>query len=83
MSPIDPLADAIAERVWARIEQRLAEKESVQLLSIPAAAKRLDISKTKLHSMIASGEFPAKLIRRIGRRTLVIVGELDRWISAQ
>jgi excisionase family DNA binding protein len=68
-NPLDPLADANADRIRARIQARLAEPEQVSLLSVPAAAKRLGISKTKLYGMIASGEMPAKLMRRIGRRT--------------
>ena len=55
----------------------------MNLLSVPAAAKRLSICKDKLYAMIASGELPAKVVRRIGRRTLIVAGELDRWLSAQ
>lgn len=80
---LDALADAIAAVVWARLQDRFSEREHVNLLSVPAAAKRLGISKTKLHSMLASGEVPAKLVRHIGRRTLIVSGELDRWVSAQ
>jgi len=82
---LQPLADAIAERIWARLQDKLAAREStnIHLIAIPEAAHRLGIKKTKLHQMIASGEIPPKLIRRIGRRVLVVTSELDRWVAAQ
>lgn len=82
---LQPLADAIAERVWARLQDKLSarDSESVHLIGVPEAARRLGIKKTKMHQMIASGEIPEKLTRRIGRRLLVVSAELDRWVSAQ
>jgi excisionase family DNA binding protein len=80
---LDPLAEAIAGLLWEKLQQRFSSRENTELLSVPAAAKRLSISKTKLHSMISAGDIPAKLVRRIGRRTLIVASELERWVSAQ
>jgi excisionase family DNA binding protein len=85
LDPLQPLAEAIAERVWAQLQQRLSDMDagSVQLLSIPEAARRIGIKKTKMHELVSSGEIPAKLTRRIGRRVLIVASELERWASAQ
>lgn len=80
--PLMPLADAIADRVWVRLQEKFVARDA-QLVSVPTAARKLGISKTKLRSMIGSGEFPEKAIRRIGRRVMVAVSEMDRWASAQ
>lgn len=80
---LDAMADAIAERVWAKLEDRLADTQAHQLLSVPEAAGRLGIGRTKLHGMIASGEFPTKAVRHIGRRVLIHAAEMDRWLSAR
>jgi excisionase family DNA binding protein len=81
---LDALADAIADRIWARLQDKLDERGSpVYLIGIPEAAQRIGIKKTKMHQMIASGEIPGKLTRRIGRRVLIVSSELDRWIAAQ
>lgn len=77
---LDVLVDAMAERFWEKLQARQVP-EAAQLISIPESARRLGISKTKLHGMIASGEFPKKAVRNMGRRTLILVSEMDRWLS--
>lgn len=82
-NPLDPLATAIADRVWALLQERLADSQAVQLVGVTEAAKRMGIGKSKLYEMISREDFPRKAIRQIGRRTLVVVSEMERWVSAQ
>lgn len=82
-NPLDPLAAAIADRVWALLQERIADSQAVQLVGVTEAAKRMGIGKSKLYEMIAREDFPRKAIRQIGRRTLVVVSEMERWVSAQ
>ena len=81
--PLEPLSKAIADRVWAHLEERLTGHDGPRLISIPDAAARLGVKRTKVYDMIATGELPQKVIRKVGRRTLVISSELDRWIAAR
>lgn len=81
---LQPLADAIAERVWARIQDRLAERDAkAHLIGITDAAARIGVGKTKMYAMLSTGEIPEKLTRRIGRRVLIVAAELERWAAAQ
>ncbi len=83
MTPLEPLAEAIAEMVWVRLQSKFAENQATQLVSITDAAKRMGIGKSKLYEMISREEFPRKAVRQIGRRTLVVVSEMERWVSAR
>ena len=82
-SVLAPLADAIADLVWHRLQDRLEGRAQSNLMNVPSVAKRLGISRTKVYQMIATGELPATVVRRIGRRTLIASCELDRWIAAR
>lgn len=82
LNPLDPLASAIADLVWVKIQEKFVARD-VKLISVLEASKRVGVSDTKMRRMISDGEFPEKCTRRIGRRVMVIVPELDRWLSAR
>ena len=81
--PLIPLANHIADLVWARIQSKMQEHERAELLSVPAAARRLGVSRGTAHNLINSGQIPARVTRRIGRRVLVVAAELERWCRQQ
>lgn len=47
-------------------------------VSVPEAALMLGISKPKAYELVRCGEIPAKLV---GRRWLVSVKALEKWIN--
>jgi excisionase family DNA binding protein len=71
---LDALADAIAERVIARMEG----DGRPRLLSVVEAAKHLAVSVRTLRSKIASGEITAT---RDGRIVRLDRRALDQWIE--
>lgn len=78
---LDALAKEIAEVVWVHLQDKFVSRDA-QLVSIPEAARKLGISRTKLRDMITSEEFPVKCIRRIGSRVMVVVSEMERWVAS-
>ena len=74
---LDALADAIADRVYARLEA--AEKHNNgRLLNVPAAAQYLCRSPSAIRHMIAKGALPA--VRRDGR-VYLDRQDLDTWVE--
>jgi excisionase family DNA binding protein len=71
---LDALADAIAERVLARLSQ----SEDARLLTVDIAAKYIGRTPKALRHMIASGAVPAI---REGGRVHLDRPDLDRWIE--
>jgi hypothetical protein len=71
---LDALADAIAERVLARLNQ----SEDGRLLTVDAAANYIARTPKALRHMIASGAVP--VIRHDGRVHMDLT-DLDRWIE--
>ena len=55
------------------------ESKLSPLLSIPAAAKLLGISKSKLYAMAAQRQIPTV---RIGKNVKVRESDLEKWIEA-
>jgi excisionase family DNA binding protein len=50
------------------------------LLTVPEAAHRLSIGKTKLYELIDAGEIPAI---RIGVAVRIPAGAIDAWVARQ
>lgn len=71
---LDALADAIAERVY----QRLNQSQESRLLSVNEAARYLGRTPKALRHMIANGTVPAV---REGGRLHLDRGDLDNWIE--
>ena len=71
---LDALADAIADRVLARIRQT----DQPRLLSVTEAASYIGRTPKALRHMIASGAVPAV---REGSRVHLDRADLDAWIS--
>jgi excisionase family DNA binding protein len=71
---LDALADAIAARVLARLN----ESQEARLLSVNEAARYIGRTPKALRHMIANGSIPAV---REGSRLHVDRGDLDRWIE--
>jgi excisionase family DNA binding protein len=74
---LDALADAIADRVYARMEAAQVHKKS-RLLDVSAAADYLSRSPSAIRHMIAKGMLPA--IRRDGR-VYLDRQDLDTWVE--
>ena len=47
-------------------------------LTIPEAAKAAGIGRSSLYEEIAKGRLQA---RKMGRRTIILIDELNRWLS--
>ena len=71
---LDALADAIAERVLARLHQA----DQPRLLSVDEAAAYIGRTGKALRHMIASGAIPSV---REGSRVHLDRADLDRWIE--
>ena len=71
---LDALADAIAERILARLHQT----EQPRLLSVVEAAAYLGRTPKALRHLIASGAIPAV---REGSRVHLDRADLDRWVE--
>ena len=71
---LDALADAIAERVLARLNQ----SQEPRLLRVDEAAKYIGRTPKALRHLIANGAVPAV---REGGRLHLDRGDLDRWIE--
>jgi excisionase family DNA binding protein len=74
---LDALADAIAERVLARLEAAQGHAKT-RLLDVPAAAEYLARTPSAIRHMIAKGMLPA--VRRDGRVYLDRL-DLDTWVE--
>lgn len=80
---LEPLLDALAERVAAKLGNRLAECDvegAVQprLLSVTQAAAYLGRTKEAVQHMVADGALPTV---RHDRRVFFDRRDLDRWIE--
>jgi excisionase family DNA binding protein len=71
---LDALADSIAERVLARLNQ----SQEPRLLRVDEAAQYIGRTPKALRHLIASGAVPAV---REGGRLHLDRGDLDRWIE--
>jgi excisionase family DNA binding protein len=74
---LDPLADAIAERVYQRLTAAL-ERNKSRLLDVPAAAEYIGRTPSALRHLIAKGTIPT--VRRDGRVQLDRQ-DLDNWLE--
>lgn len=71
---LDALADAIAERVLARLHQ----SEQPRLLTVDEAAAYIGRTSKALRHMVANGTIPAV---REGSRVHLDRADLDRWVE--
>jgi excisionase family DNA binding protein len=72
---LDALADAIAERVVARLQ---SGKDPERLMTVPEAAKYLGRTPRAIRHLISTGALPSV---REGRSVHLDRNELDRWIE--
>lgn len=80
---LDDLVDAIAEAVVAKMGERKGPAVEPKLLSIKQAAPYLARTEAALRAMIASGELPEAVIKRVGSRVFLVKRTLDDWVNAQ
>ena len=71
---LDALADAIADRILARLHQT----EQPRLLTVDEAAAYLGRTSKALRHMVANGTIPAV---REGSRVHLDRADLDRWVE--
>lgn len=71
---LDALADAIADRVLARLHQ----SKEARLLSVSEAAAYLGRTEKSVRHMVANGAIPAV---REGTRIHLDRADLDRWLE--
>jgi excisionase family DNA binding protein len=71
------LADAIAERVFQRLEEAQGRQKS-RLMDVPAAAEYLSRTPSAIRHMIAKGILTA--VRRDGR-VYLDRQDLDAWVE--
>jgi excisionase family DNA binding protein len=57
--------------------------ESSDLLTLPGAAKRLGIHRVTALRMAESGRFPGDAAVKVGRKWLVSVPKLDRYLHGE
>ncbi|HWQ56662.1 MAG TPA: helix-turn-helix domain-containing protein [Bryobacteraceae bacterium] len=77
---LEPLVDAVAERLAGRLRPLLVAARSVpkRLLSVEEAAVYLGRSKSAIHALVEHGKIP---VVRIDRRRFFDLPDLDRWIE--
>ena len=80
---IELLLDSLADRVAARLGNRLAESNGTairpRLLTVDQAAMYLGRTKTSVQHLISDGAIP---VVRHDRRVFLDVRDLDCWIDA-
>lgn len=83
--PFAALADAIADAVLRKMDGRAIPSQSdiAALMPIPAAAKYMGRTTPSVRGLIATGQIPQKIVKRIGSRIFLVRRELDRWIDEQ
>ncbi|MPZ99498.1 MAG: helix-turn-helix domain-containing protein [Dehalococcoidia bacterium] len=73
--------DELRKLATDAIREFLSEHDDARLaLSVEEAAERAGVSRAFLYPYVLSGELPSLLI---GRRRLVRVETLDRWLAAR
>lgn len=84
-APLDPLIEAIVEGVSRRILAKIGSgsPRDQKLMSVKEAAGHLGRTASSVRGLIASGDIPAPVIKRIGSRVYLLKRELDAWIDAQ
>ncbi len=78
---LDSVVDELADRVVAKLEQRLAGGHAMtpqRLLSVEQAAEYLGRSKASVQHMVASAKIQ---VVRADRRVFLDVRDLDAWIE--
>ncbi|HWQ55078.1 MAG TPA: helix-turn-helix domain-containing protein [Bryobacteraceae bacterium] len=77
---LEPLIDAVAERLAGRLRSLLAATRSIpkRLLSVEEAAVYLGRSKSAIHALVEQGKVP---VVRIDRRRFFDRADLDRCIE--
>jgi len=83
VTPTDPFIEAIAEAVAKRLSIIMKPPADQKLIGVKEAAPYMGRTAPSLRGLIASGEIPAKCIKRIGSRVFLVKPELDAWIDAQ
>jgi excisionase family DNA binding protein len=77
------LAEKVAQRVLAALNGKAVGGSDRKLLDIKQAALYLSRSPSTVRHLIATGEIPASVLKRFGRRIYLSKAELDRWVEAQ
>ncbi|MBY0504441.1 MAG: helix-turn-helix domain-containing protein [Bryobacteraceae bacterium] len=79
-TPLDPLVDAIAERVAARVRAELSARTAVVpvLLNVKDAGVYLGRTEQAVQHLIFQKELP---VVRVGRRVHLDRRDLDAWIE--
>lgn len=78
---LDSVIDELADRVVAKLEQRLAGGHAMipqRLLSVEQAAEYLGRSKASIQHMVASGKVQ---VVRADRRVFLDIRDLEKWIA--
>jgi hypothetical protein len=85
IDPFMALADAIADAVLRKMDGRAlpGQADISALMPIPVAAKYMGRTTSSVRGLIATGQIPQKIVKRIGSRVFLLRRELDKWIDAQ
>jgi excisionase family DNA binding protein len=80
---LEPLLDALAERVAAKLGTRLTENSGSaaiqpRLLNVQQAARYIGRTKEAVQHLVADGTVP---VVRHDRRVFLDIRDLDRWIE--
>ena len=76
----EQLLDALAERMAARVVERLEQPEASPWMDLPAAASYLGFSRDRLYKLTAAGAIPCRR-QPGGQRLIFHRAELDRWLE--
>ena len=76
----DELVEVLAERVAARVGDRLERPEASPWMDQPAAAAYLGFSRDRLYKLTAAGAIPCRR-QPGGQRLIFHRDELDRWLE--
>ncbi len=78
MTTLEPILDALAEAVAAKLQERLPAQTTTRLLDVPAASKYLSLSREAMRRMAREGKIP---MVRDGRFMFFDRRDLDEWIE--
>ena len=80
---LESVLDLLADKIAARLAPTVVAPPAGKLLNVKQAAERIGRSAPAIRHLVNSGQIPARVVKRMGRRVFLVTEELDRWLDAQ
>jgi len=79
---LEQFAEAVADRVAAKIGATTPAPGDRKLVSVKEAAELMGVSEKAFRHQMNTKDFPERAIRRFGRKILIEKVTLERWLAA-